>query len=161
MHKADFSKSGQNRLCKVLTRGSMNIDKLLSKRQHNVQEQNEILKNKIASEAIYWRQNGIPAPLENAFKSYQVDMSSSIVLDYEQDFPGICTDEGILLTSTGEFFKFEADLTPDRTKLIELYEFEDITNEFKITAHSKGTGATWGYLAIEALNEINCRFEKS
>ena len=133
----------------------MNIDKLLNKRQHNVQEQNAVLKSKIVAEATYWRREGLPTPLEEKLISLNIDVSSCLVLDYEQDFPGICSDDGTILATTGKFYKFEAELNSDRTKLVAWYELEEITKEIEISAHKKGTGATWGFLAMEVLNELN------
>ena len=133
----------------------MDIDKLKNKRQLNVQEQNVLEKNKIYNEALYWRKNGIPAALKNALEGKEINTTKSVFLEYEQDYPGISTDEGIVLTPEGEFFKFEMDLNKDRTKVIEFYSWKNITKNIEVNGHKAGTGATWGYLSLEVLAELN------
>ena len=73
------------------------------KKQRNVQEQLSVKKNAILKEARFWRQYGIPEVLEKVFREKGIDIDKSIVLSYDQDFPGISTDEGIVLTP-GEVF---------------------------------------------------------
>lgn len=134
-----------------------NIDKLKHQRRLNVQEQISIKKNLILKEAKYWRKNGIPKPLEKVFLENDIDIEKSIVLGYEQDFPGISTDQGIVLTPNGVFYEFDADLNSNRTKLIELYSFIDVSAKFEIDKHKKGIGETYGFLAMEVLKELNIK----
>ncbi|WP_196889836.1 hypothetical protein [Aureivirga sp. CE67] len=126
-----------------------------NKRRLNVQQQIELKKDSILKEAKYWRENRIPKPLEKIFSEKGIEIDQSILLNYEQDFPGICTDEGLILTSEKVFYKFEADLNSEKTELIELYLFIDISDQFEINEHKKGIGKTYGFLAIEILNELN------
>jgi hypothetical protein len=137
----------------------VDIDSLKNQRQLNVQEQFAIKKERILSEAMYWRTNGIPSPLQSIFKEKGIDMEKSIFLEYEQDFPGLSTDEGIIVTPDGNFFEFEADLNEERTKLLELYSFKNVSERFEINGHKKGIGKTFGFLAIEVLNEINKKYQ--
>ena len=51
----------------------------------NVQEQIDIRKDNILSEAKYWREHGIPKILEQLFKEKGIDINKSIVLEYKQD----------------------------------------------------------------------------
>lgn len=125
------------------------------KRRLNVQEQNLLSKEGILKVAKYWRMKGFPIALEVVFREKGIDLDTSIILDYEQNYPGRSTDEGILLTEEGIFYEFEADLNPDRTKLIELYAFLDVSNRFEICEHKKGIGKTYGFLAMEVLRELN------
>lgn len=133
----------------------MDIEKLKQKRQLNVQEQNALLKDKLLNEARYWRLNGIPAGLDCVLKSKGIDCRTSVFLEYEQDFPGCSTDEGIVLTNDNHFFEFDIDLSSDRKSLVEVYRFEDITEDYEISEHQPGTGATWGFLAIQVLSELS------
>lgn len=132
----------------------MDIDTLKKKRQKNVQEQNAIKKYRIYEESHYWKIN-VPTVLIDLLKTNGINTDLCIFINYEQDFPGISTDEGIVLTVDGKFFKFEIDFNPDRTKLVEFYLWKDITADTEIIISKKGTGATWGWLALEVLNEIN------
>jgi len=133
----------------------MDINKLKKKSQLNVQEQNALNKHRILQEALYWRENGIPSVLKNIFEKNKINTEKSIYLEYEQDFPGICTDEGTIVTPEGEFYEFEADLNKERTKIIEFYFLKNITSKIEVNKHKPGTGETWGYLALEALSEVN------
>ena len=136
-------------------RTETNIDNLKNQRRLNVQEQILVKKYKIYSEAKYWRIHGIPKPLEQVLREKGINIDKSIILNYEQDFLGISTDEGIVLTTDGIFYEFDADLNTDRTKLIELYSFTDVSEKFEIDEHKKGIGKTYGFLAIEVLKELN------
>ncbi|WP_420460863.1 hypothetical protein [Neolewinella sp.] len=133
----------------------MNIDKLKNQRRLNVQEQIAVKKDSILKEAKHWRDNGVPIPLEKIFKENKIEIAKAIVLKYEQDFPGISTDEGIVLTQNGKFYEFDVDLNKDRTELIELYSFVDVSNRFEVSEHKKGIGKTYGFLALEVLNELS------
>ena len=77
------------------------------------------------------------------------------MLEYEQDFPGTSTDEGLILTGEGKFYEFDADLNNDKAELIELYSIVDVSGRFEIEEHKKGIGKTYGFLAMEVLNELN------
>ena len=133
----------------------MNIEKLKKKRQLNVQEQNALEKHQIYLEAVYWRTNGVPLIVKNLLESKGIDTQKSIFLNYQQDFPGISTDEGIVVTPEGKFYEFEMDLNKDRTKLIEFYLWGEISPKVEINEHKAGTGATSGFLALNVLNELN------
>ncbi len=133
----------------------MDIEKLKNKRQLNVQEQNALHKHRIYQEASYWRNNGIPVGLSSALTGKGLDTDKSIFLQYEQDFPGISTDEGTVLTPEGRFFEFEIDLNTKRTEVVEFYRLEDVTSKIEINRHKPGTGSTWGFLALEVISELN------
>lgn len=139
----------------VKTLNIMDIERLKKKKQLNVQEQNAMLKDKLLNEARHWRENGIPTGLESVLESKGIDCRTSIFLEYEQDFPGCSTDEGIVLTVDSHFFEFDIDLSSGRESLVEVYRFEDITEDYEISEHRPGTGATWGFLAIQVLSELN------
>ncbi len=136
-------------------RTEIDIEKLKNQRRLDVQEQITVKKDSILNEAKYWRDNGIPQPLEKIFKENGIEVEKSIILEYEQDFPGISTDEGIVLTQDGKFYGFDADLNEDRTELIELYSFIEVSDRFEVNEHKKGIGKTYGFLATEVLKELN------
>jgi len=133
----------------------MDTESLKNKRQLNVQEQNILLKDKIEAEAKFWRENGIPLGLISALTEKGIDIDTSIFLNYEQDFPGCSTDEGIVVTKDKRFFEFEMDLMEDRNSLSKLYVWKELTENTEINEHKPGTGATWGFLAIEVMTELN------
>ena len=85
-------------------------------------------------------------------------MNTSILIEYDQDFPGGNTDEGVILTKEGKFFEFCADLDLNRTKLITLESWEEVSHRYKINGgktEKKGVSKTFGYLALEVLRELN------
>lgn len=133
----------------------MNIDKLKRKRQLSVQEQNALLKDRISKAAHYWRNNGIPKGLAEILGSKRINLKTCILLEYSQDFPGCSIDEGIIVTEDEKFFEFELDLTKDRQHVIDFWAWKDLTMETEVTEHKRGTGKTWGYLALEVLQEMN------
>ena len=133
----------------------MDIEKLKRTRRHNVQEQNALTKDRIETEAKFWRERGIPNPLIAILNDNQIDPNECIFLEYEQDFPGISTDEGMIVSIDGKFYRFELDLNKDRTMLVEQYLFKDISDEVEIDEHKPGTGKTWGFLALQVLTEMN------
>ena len=133
----------------------MDIEKLKTKRQLNVQEQNALDKHRIFEEAFYWRTNGIPVGLKKALERKGIDTDNCIYLQYEQDFHGVSTDEGTVLTPEGKFYEFEMDLNKDRTEVVEFYLWEEVTSKIEINKHKLGTGSTWGFLALEVISELN------
>ncbi len=130
----------------------LDIDKLKRQRRLNVQEQTALSKGAILSEARYWWKNGIPKPLAELFRTKGIE--KYIVLDYEQDYPGISTDIGLILTSERQFFEFDVDLNAERTELLKVYSWTNVSSKFDIAKGKKGIGKTYGYLAIEVLREL-------
>ncbi len=132
-----------------------NIEQLKNQRRLNVQEQTIVKKDSILQEAKFWRDNEVPEPLKNVFIKNGIEIEKSIILEYKQDFPGISTDEGIILSEEGKFYEFDMDLNLDRTALIELYSFIDVSDRFMVEEHQKGIGKTYGFIAMEVLRELN------
>ncbi len=133
----------------------MDIELLKNKRQLNVQEQNALTEHGIVHEAKYWRSKGLPEALKLFLGSKGINILRCIVLDYNQDFPGCSTDFGKILTEDSRFYKFNMDMTPDRKKITELYEWREITAFTDVSKSKPGTGATWGFLAIKTLMKLN------
>lgn len=132
-----------------------NIDKLLNQRRLNVQEQISVNKHKIYITAKHWRTVGLPEPLRQSLENEGIDVNKSIIIEYEQDFTGASTDEGIILTPDGRFFEFDIDLNTNRTEVIQIYSIVNISDRFEINEHKKGIGQTHGFLAMEVLKELN------
>ncbi len=132
-----------------------NIDLLRNQKRLNVQEQNILTRNSIYNIAFYWRKNNIPLPLIQIFEENNIDRNTSIFIEYEQDYPGTSADWGKVLTSGGKFFEFDMDLNSERSELIQLNVFTDITDQYDISDHKKGIGKSFGFIALEVLNELN------
>jgi len=138
-----------------MKKSDFDIERLKRKRQLNVQEQIVLKKHSIKTFAQYWRQHDLPIPLMQLLASKNIDMNTSILIVYNHDFPGGYTDEGIIVTPKGRFLEFWIDLNEDRTQLIDLGRWKDITDEYEINGHKKGIGKTYGFLVLEVLEELN------
>ncbi|MBC5786393.1 hypothetical protein H8N03_25875 [Ramlibacter sp. USB13] len=58
---------------------------------------------------------------------------------------------GTWLTTAGRFWDLAAMLSRDYREVVELDEFDDVTEQTLVSAHVPGTGKSFGYLALEAL----------
>lgn len=141
-----------------MKKNDFDIKKFLEKRQFNPQKQVTTKKEGIKRFAQYWRQHDLPTPLMQLLASKNIDMHTSILIEYDQDFPGGNTDEGIILTEEGKFFEFGVNLDLDRTRLITLELWEEVSHRYKINGgetEKKGVSKTFGFLALEVLRELN------
>ncbi|MEO0683595.1 MAG: hypothetical protein AAFY76_00760 [Cyanobacteria bacterium J06649_11] len=121
-------------------------------KRKNVQEQNELTKIGIKATASYWRLNELPKYLREVIESKGIDMTTSIVLEYEHNYPGTFSDFGLLLTVEKRFISFDVDYD-DHVALV--VSWEDVSHEYKISNNEKGFKKTYGYLACEVLEEMN------
>lgn len=96
----------------------MDIDRLLKKRQLNVQEQNALVAHRLMVTAKAWLARGIPLALKNYGESKGIRWSETVVLDLEVDFPGMPSLYGLLLTHAERFIEFEID-TDDTHRYVE------------------------------------------
>ncbi len=133
----------------------MDIDRIRRKRQKNVQEQNAVTEYRIRRAAEYWRSGGLPRGLSDYLSLKGIDIDRAILVDYEQDFPGANTDEGIVLTEEGEFYEFEIDLDASRGKLVTESAWVNITDRVDVNRSEPGSGASWGFLCMKVLREMN------
>ncbi len=133
----------------------MDIDRLKKKRQLNVQEQNALSEHGIEKEARYWREKGLPLALEELIENKGIESKKCILQNYEQDFPGCSTDEGIVISEDGRFFEFEADFSKDRTEIVKLYIWEEVTEKVDTSERLKGAGNSTGYLVLKVLGKLN------
>ncbi len=61
---------------------------------------------------------------------------------------------GTWLNTAREFWAFEVMVSNCRQKLLAVERMDNITSEVVITAHGKGRGKSFGWLAIEVLCDI-------
>lgn len=120
--------------------------------QLNVQQQNARTLRSLQSTAQYWRTHPVPEALQLSAQQRGVDLSKSIVVSLDIDFPGMPSLFGVLLTQDERFIKFEIDT--DKAKP-EVYEWLDITNSQNLRKHNRGIGVGDGALAIQLLRELN------
>ena len=61
---------------------------------------------------------------------------------------------GVWIGQDQKLWEFSATVGRD-SRLTELESFNDVTNEVTVTAHGRGTGRSFGQLAIEVLRELH------
>ena len=94
--------------------------------------------------------------LPQLLKDMGQDPANGIVVELHEvlDQGGIFCG-GTWLNTAREFWSFEVMVSNCRQKLLEVERMDNITAEVVITAHGKGTGKSFGLLAIEVLCEIS------
>ena len=101
------------------------------------------------------REMSASAWLPQLLKDMGQDPANGIVVEvYEVlDQDGLCCG-GTWLNASREFWAFEAMVSDCRQNLLALERMDNITSDVVITAHGKGTGKSFGWLAIEVLCDI-------
>ncbi|QXH53628.1 hypothetical protein KSS94_11130 [Pseudomonas fakonensis] len=132
----------------------MDINRLLKKRQLNVQEQNALTAHFITSSAKAWREQGIPACLAQYAESQGVCWSGSIVLTLDVDFPGMARLAGRLLTQNERFIDFELDTDITHHTLLAVEQWEDVSAEQDLSLSKRGTGKGYGAIALEVRRRL-------
>jgi hypothetical protein len=132
----------------------LDINRLLKKRQLNVQEQNAVAAYKIAKTASAWLDTSIPACLAEYAESRGVVWSDTIVLELEIDFPGMPRLFGLLLTQTDRFIAFEIDTDIAHRKLQTVDRWEDISAQQDYSLSKKGIGKGFGAIALEVRRQL-------
>jgi len=120
-------------------------------RQLNVQQQNARTEESVRSESTYWREHGVPEALRICGEQRGVQWHKAIVVGLDQDFPGMPSLFGVLLTQDERFIRFEIDTESD----VQVYQWEDITAAQNLNEHNRGTGVGYGALAIKILRHLN------
>lgn len=127
----------------------MDIDRLLKKRQLNVQEQIAVVANEIAITARFWRDRGIPISLAEYAKRQGICWSKTIILELHVDFPGMPRLFGLLLTQTERFIAFELDTDITHRELETVDRWEDVTAQQDYSVSKKGIKKGYAAIALE------------
>jgi hypothetical protein len=134
----------------------VDVDRLLKKRQLNVQEQNALVAHRLMVTAKAWLAKGIPLALKNYGESKGIRWSETVVLDLEVDFPGMPSLNGLLLTHAGRFIEFEID-TDDTHRYVEsVTQWEDVSANQDYASHKRGTGKGFAAIAVQVRRELLC-----
>ena len=136
-----------------------NLEKIKRIRSKNTYQQNLIIHESIKKVAIYYRNNShdIPSPIRKLFKQKQIDLSQSIVLDF-QDYSLLGIDHvytGLIMTDVYSFFFFEVELSDDEQHIEKVTSWENVTSDYPINDRQPGIQKTYGFLAIEVLKELS------
>ncbi len=138
----------------------MDIEHLKNKRQKNVQEQNALLKNKIENLVVSYAENPNDYDwLISILHEHKLDPSDGVLVElaccFDQGPVENC--DGLWLTSNKRFFSFEVELQYKTNKLQVLESWVEVTDIVEVNKHGHGTGKTFGYLAIEVLENNRAR----
>ncbi|QQS06511.1 MAG: hypothetical protein IPK50_06345 [Fibrobacterota bacterium] len=115
---------------------------------------NEVLAS-IKMEAQFWRNNGLPHALSDLLLSKGINLQSSIVIDLETDAPGNSNLIGKVATRENEIFEFELDCNSDKTAIINIDAWSDITDQVNSSTSNKGFKYGLASIIFQALKEIN------
>jgi hypothetical protein len=126
-------------------------------RRHSVQQQNLETRERILIVAREFRRDLSRFPgLIDTLHAHSLDPADGILVDwhdvYEQD--GI-EYKGCWLTRQREFFRFEVLVPYDRAEPPVIEMWKEVTDETVVSAHLPGTGKSFGWLALDVLdNEL-------
>ena len=133
------------------------MNNLVNQRRKNVQEQNAVQKHFMREHALNFRNS--PSRYIWLYKSLVekgIDVQNGLLLSLNS-----CIEEGpveefdaIWATYENRFYKVSVVLEYGTQNLIEVEEFSDITSDIEFNAHKKGTGKSFGILALELINEL-------
>jgi len=134
----------------------VDIDRLLKKRQLNVQEQNALVAHRLMVTAKAWLAGGIPLVLKNYGESKGIRWSETVVLGLEVDFPGMPSLYGLLLTHTERFIEFEIETDSTHRYVESVIQWEDVSANQDYAPRKRGTGKGFAAIALQMRREILC-----
>lgn len=132
----------------------MDIERLLRKRQLNVQEQNAVSAYGLMRTAKTWLDAGVPAALAHYGETQGVNWSETIVLKLEVDFPGMPRLFGLLLTQADRFIAFELDTDSAHQQVHSVDRWEDVSAHQDDSTHNRGTGKGFAAIARQVKCEL-------
>ena len=120
-------------------------------------DQAQWTKANILSTALWARREMLASAwLLRLLKDMGQDSANGIVVALQEapDQGGIFYG-GTWLNASREFWAFEVMVSDCRQNVLEVERMDNVTSEVVVTAHGKGTGKSFGWLAIEVLADIN------
>lgn len=123
--------------------------------QRNVQQQNAATKATMSATASAFAHQPETIPwLSVVLESHQLSSAKGILVHLveipEQEGN---IQAGVWLTADQEFFEFEAMVTRDNQRLLDIEQFKNVTNTLSTCSHLPGVGQSFGALAIQLLND--------
>lgn len=132
----------------------MDIQRLLKKRQLNVQEQNALDAYRLEREARAWRNEGVPVALMDYAQAQGVDWTATVVLQLQVDFPGMPSLFGMLLTQDERFIEFEIDTDPAHQRVESLECWQDVSDALNHSTRNRGTGQGFAAIAKQVRRQV-------
>ncbi|KIH80569.1 hypothetical protein [Pseudomonas batumici] len=139
----------------------MDIERLLRKRQLNVQEQNAVSAYWLMRTAKTWMGTDVPAALAQYGETQGVNWSETIVLKLEVDFPGMPRLFGLLLTQADRFVAFEIDTDSTHQQIESVDRWEDVSAHQDYSTSNSGTGKGFAAIARHVKRELLAQLRNS
>jgi hypothetical protein len=124
--------------------------------KQDVQQKNEATRSRISQAASSFRTDMLSQPwLLVELQERQLDPTTGILAELSviPEQGGVLAS-GVWLTLDRRFFRFEALLSHHPSVSSEIEVWEDVTATTVINEHHRGTGKSFGWLAIEVLDEL-------
>ena len=132
----------------------MQMDRLLKKRQLNVQEQNAVTAHRLMKTASFWRDAGVPDALARFGKSQGINWSETVVLELEIDFPGMPRLYGLMLNQAERFIAFQIDTDIGHQHVECVNQWEGVSAHQNYTVSQRGTGKGFAVIALQVRCEV-------
>ncbi|HKB59971.1 MAG TPA: hypothetical protein VKC56_08005 [Gallionellaceae bacterium] len=136
----------------------MDIDRLLTRKQLNVQEQNALTRREVLVFAQAYRaQETIYVWVRQALVESDINPEDGILVSASSVPCGGNEEMGYAqwLTSAGRFYDLEATLRLGSLALISIDSAVEVTDKISRSSHERGTGKSLGALALEVLAEMS------
>ena len=132
----------------------VDIDRLIKKRQLNVQEQNALVAHRLMVTAKAWLATGVPPALKTYGESKGIIWPETVVLDLEVDFPGMPRLYGLLLTQEEQFIAFEIDTDSTHRYVESVSQWADVSTHQDYTPRKRGSGKGFAAIALQVRREL-------
>src|SRR5690349_9322968 len=118
--------------------------------KQDVQQQNEAARLTIASTATTFRSDPLKYPwLTCELQKRGIDLAAGILVSLDSlPEQGGELKSGIWLTPDRRFYRFEVLVSRDSNDPDTVESWEDVTATTLVNAHQRGTGQSFGWLAI-------------
>ncbi len=125
-------------------------------RQLNVQQQNALIRQGIVEAASYFAGHRVEmAWLEAVLRAHGLDPDAGMLASlYTNPEQGGHWCRCVWLTRERRFWESVVVLAYRTGELVEVEEFKDITASTPVQQHTPGTGASFGWLALQVLEEV-------
>lgn len=137
----------------------VDIDRLLNKRQLNVQEQNALIAHRLMGNAKHWLATGVPVALARYGESKGINWSETVILELEIDFPGMPRLFGLLLTHAEQFIAFGIDTDSAHRHVESVDQWEDVSVRLDYSISKRGTGKGFAAIALQVRRKLHCQLQ--
>ena len=126
--------------------------------QRNVEQQNAQLLDQILRTTKRFREVGIADGIRCFFAQHDIDFdrcaviygeTESYIFGYQYGFGGL------IVSAEGRFFSVDLELNKDKSEVVFVHKFSDVTDEQNFSKHNRGRGKGLGAIALEALSLLN------